>query len=355
MYLNFKNKQITGILSIIPKNEVLFEDEMHNYNFSVNQTLQLKKLMGFNKHRIVKTEACISDLCIYGFNYLFENNLLAKDEIDAIILLTNTPDYILPPTSNIIQGKLELKEDMICLDINQGCGGFMVGLMQAFMLLDQPGIKKVALVNADILSRKSSPKDRSFYPLLGDAAAITIIENKESSEIIQFMKMDGKGAETIIIPAGGLKNPYNEATNQLKEDESGNLRNDNHIYMDGTEIFNFVMKKIPPMINELLDKYSLVVDDIDYFMMHQPNKFMLDKLAKKLNIPPAKMPTNIVENLGNSASVTIPNAITYNLGKSLLTGKNKICMAAFGEGLIWSALIMDVGQLDFCELIDIDI
>jgi 3-oxoacyl-[acyl-carrier-protein] synthase III len=355
MYLKYQNKQITGILSIVPKNEVTFEDELHNYNFSKNQSLQLKKLMGFNKHRIVKTDAIISDLCVYGFNYLFNNNLVEKNDIDALILLTNTPDYILPPTSNIIQGKLNLKDDIICLDINQGCGGFLVGLAQAFMLLEQPEIKKVAVVNADILSRIVSPKDRSFYPLLGDAAAITIVEEKESSEIYQFMKMDGKGAETIIVPAGGLKTPFSKETLILKEDSAGNVRNEHQIYMDGTAIYNFVMEEVPSMIMDILEKHNLSKDSIDYFMMHQPNKFMLERLGKKLKIPQDKLPTNVVENFGNSGSVTIPNAITYNLGKSLTNDTKKICLAAFGEGLIWSSLIMDIGNLNFCELIDFDI
>lgn len=355
MYLEYKDKQITGILSILPKNEVRFEDEMHNYNFSENQTLQLKKLMGFNKHRIVKSDACISDLCISGFRYLFNNKLLNKDELSAIILLTNTPDYVLPPTSNVIQGELDLNTDTICLDVNQGCGGFLVGLMQAFSLLSNPNLKKIAVVNADILSRVSSVNDRNFYPLLGDAASITIVENKPSERILQYMKMDGRGAKTIIIPAGGLKLPHSNDTSVLKDDGSGNLRSDEHIFMDGTEIFNFVMQNVPDMLFELFQKQDMTFDDVDYFMMHQPNKFMLERVAKKIKVSLDKIPTNIVENFGNSASVTIPNAITYNLGNKLINGKFNICMAAFGEGLIWSSLIMKLENLDFCEMIDVDV
>lgn len=355
MMLTFKDKKITGILSILPANEVAFEDEMHNYDFSPKQSLRLKSVLGFGKHRIVKGPACVSDLAVEGFNYLFDNNLIEKESIDAVILLTNTPDFIFPPTSNIIQSKLGLNKDTICLDINQGCAGFMVGLMQAFMMLEQPSVKRVAVVTADVISRKSSTKDRNFYPLLGDSAAITIVENGPSDDIHLFMKMDGDGANAIIIPAGGMRIPYSAETELMVKDEAGNTRNQNHIFMDGTEVYNFVMHEVPPMFTELFDKYGMKFSDVDYFMCHQPNRFMLERLADKLQLEYAKMPNNLVENYGNSASSTIPNVITLNLGESLETESTKLCMAGFGVGLVWSSTIMELSNLKFCRKIDVDL
>jgi 3-oxoacyl-[acyl-carrier-protein] synthase-3 len=355
MILSFKNKNITGILSILPANEVSFEDEMHNYDFSPKQSLRLKSVLGFGKHRIVKGPACVSDLAVEGFSYLFKNNLVQKEDLDAVILLTNTPDFIFPPTSNIIQSKLGLKKDTICLDINQGCAGFMVGLMQAFMLLEQPSVKKVAVVTADVISRKSSKKDRNFYPLLGDSAAITIVENAPSDDIHLFMKMDGDGANAIIIPAGGMRIPYSSETEIMIKDEAGNTRNQNHIYMDGTEVYNFVMHEVPSMFSELFHKYGMNFSQVDYFMCHQPNRFMLERLADKIQVNYEQMPNNLVENYGNSASSTIPNVIVLNLGEKLQKETKKICLAGFGVGLVWSSTIMKLGNLDFCRKIDVDI
>lgn len=355
MILRFKNKKITGILSVLPANEVAFEDEMHNYDFSPKQSLRLKSVLGFGKHRIVKGPACVSDLAVEGFSYLFNNNLIQRDELDAVILLTNTPDFIFPPTSNIIQSKLGLKKDTICLDINQGCAGFMVGLMQAFMMLDQPSIKKVAIVTADVISRKSSIKDRNFYPLLGDSAAITIVENAPSDDINLFMKMNGDGANAIIIPAGGMRIPYSAQTEVMVKDEAGNTRNQNHIFMDGTEVYNFVMHEVPPMFSELFETYGMTFSQVDYFMCHQPNRFMLERLADKLQLEYDKMPNNLVENYGNSASSTIPNIITLNLGESLESDSKMLCMAGFGVGLVWSSTIMELGNLNFCRKIDVDL
>ena len=227
--------------------------------------------------------------------------------------------------------------------------------MQAFMMLDQQSINRVAIVTADVISRKSSMKDRNFYPLLGDSAAITIVENGPSDDIHLFMKMDGDGSNAIIIPAGGMRLPYTEETEKMIKDEAGNTRNQNQIFMDGTEVYNFVMQAVPPMFHELFRKYKMQFSDVDYFMCHQPNRFMLERLADKLKIPYTQMPNNLVENYGNSASSTIPNIITLNVGTQLEGNSLKLCLAGFGVGLVWSSTIMTLSNLNFCKKIDVDL
>jgi 3-oxoacyl-[acyl-carrier-protein] synthase-3 len=352
MNLKYFNKKIEGIITIIPSNEVFFDDEIENYNFSTSKSLKLKMAMGFEKHCIVEDNICISDLLIKGFVHLFDNNLLKKEDIDALILVTQTPDYILPPTSNIIQGKLGLKHSMICLDINQGCAGYIIGLTQAFMLLDQENINTVALLNADVLSKRVSKNDRNSYPLTGDAASITIVKKSEvKSTITGFIKMDGSGADSLIIPAGGFKLKSSADTAVLIEDNSGNFRSLDHLTMKGDDIFNFVNREVPPMIDEVLTYAGKSKEDIDFYMFHQPNKFLLTKLADKLKIPYNKMPSNIVANFGNSSGVTIPTNITFNLGDKLLNNSFNLCLAGFGVGLTWAALILDMGYLKFNKII----
>ena len=230
--LKYKNKKITGILTVLPEKEVKFDDEIDNYDFRRSQSMKLKLIMGYNKRRIVTEGTTSSDLCVYGMNYLFEKNLLNKNDIDALILVTQSPDYFMPPTSNIIQGKLNLKEDMVCMDINQGCSGYVIGLNQAFMLLEQEEINKVVLLNADTLSKKVSKYDRNNNPQIGDGAAITIVEKDiSSSPIFSSVKVDGSGSDVLIIPAGGFKIPSTQETSILKKDDSGNLRSLNHLVM----------------------------------------------------------------------------------------------------------------------------
>lgn len=353
MRLKFKDKRISGILAVVPEKSISFDEEMSNYEFPVETSLKLKATMGYNCHRIVGEGTTVGDLAIYGMRYLIDNNMLDKDDLDALILVTETPDYIVPPTSNIIQGELGLKEDMICLDINQGCAGYEVGLIEAFMLLEQEEIKKVALVNAEVLSHKTSRKDRNSFPLIGDGCAITIVERSDySCEIFANIKMDGKGAFAIQIPAGGIRKPSTAETAIEEKDSFGNWRSENNLVMKGDEVFMFVQKKVPPLINDILEYSQCSKDEIAYYMFHQPNKFMLNKLASKLKISKEKMPSNIVETFGNSSGVTVPLNICYNLGERMKNEDLKLCIAGFGVGLVWASMVFNIGHLDFCKLIE---
>ena len=352
MDLLFKNKKITGMLTIAPQKSVSFEDEMSNFSFSPAKSKKLAMVMGYKNHRIAEEGQTSSDFCLYGLNYLIDNGLLSKDDIDALIMVTQTPDYQMPPTSNVLHGKLGLKHDVICMDINQGCAGFELGLIQACMLLEQPAIKKVILLNADVVSPKVSKFDRNSWPLIGDAASITIIEKCEEETTIHCnIKMDGTGWDVLIIPAGGARNPHSEQTAELVEDEAGNKRALDNLVMKGDEVFNFVQRVVPPMINHLMEVSGTKKEDVDWFMFHQPNKFMLNKVADAIDVPYEKMPANIVENFGNASGVTVPTAICFNLGEHLEKESFKVCVAGFGVGLTWSSAILDLGNLDFCKLI----
>jgi 3-oxoacyl-[acyl-carrier-protein] synthase III len=353
MNFTFYNKSITGLLTILPSKEILFEEEMDNYNFSAAKSLKLKLAMGYNARRIFQDDITTSDICVNGLNHLFENNMLDREDIDALILVTQSPDYFMPPTSNVIQGRLGLKKDMFCLDINQGCAGYIIGLLQAFMLLEQPAVNKVVLLNCDILSRKVSKRDRNSNPLIGDAASVTVVERHIKENVIHGnLKMDGTGYNSLIIPAGGFKLPSSNETSELKEDLAGNFRSLDHLVMKGDEVFNFVQREVPPMIEELLSFSGTAKNEVDYFMFHQPNKFMLNKLADKLEIPHEKIPSNIVENFGNSSGVSIPTVIGFNLGDRLTNGTLKICLAGFGVGLTWASLLLDIGNLKYNKIIN---
>lgn len=353
MNLKFQNKKITGILTVFPEREVTFEEEMENYNFSAAKSMKLKMAMGYNKHRIVEDGVCVSDLCAFGLNNLFERELLKREDVGALILVTQSPDHFMPATSNIIQGRVGLSTDVFCMDINQGCSGFIVGLMEAFMLLEQDAIKKVVLMNADVLSRKVSKRDRNSNPLIGDAATITIVERSGEPHIIHgFLKMDGLNADALMIPAGGFRQPATLETGEMKEDAAGNFRSLENLVMKGDEVFNFVQREVPPMIEELLTTASCDKSEVDWYMFHQPNRFMLNKLADKLGVPHTKMPSNIVENFGNASGATIPTNICYNIGEKLKDHKYRVCLSGFGVGLTWGALLMEIGNVDFNEIIN---
>lgn len=355
MNFEFSHRRVSGLLGIVPANERKFVDEMANFNFPAARSLKLKEVMGYDRHRIVAGPTCVSDLAVHGMEHLFGSGQLQRDDFDALIVVTQSPDYLMPPTSSVIQGRLGLKQDLFCLDINQGCAGFLIGLIEGFLLLDQRSVRKVVLINADVLSRKVSVKDRNSYPLIGDAASIAILErSNDPTPIHANLKMDGSRSQALMIPAGGFRMPATPETAVLEQDAEGNLRAKDHLRMDGSAVFNFVQVEVPPMIDALLKSAGATSDQVDAFLFHQPNRFMLQKLADKMKVPQERMPSNIVENYGNSSGVTIPLVIALNLRDRLLKGSVTGCLAGFGVGLTWSSMLLRLGPLDFCEILDFD-
>lgn len=353
MNFTFRRKRISGILVVVPENERSFVEEMKNFNFPEARSLKLKEVMGFDKRRIVPPGVCVSDLAVFGLQQLFERGWLKRDDIDALVLVTQTPDHLMPATSSLVQGRLGLKQDMLCLDINQACAGFVIGLIQAFMLLEQESIRKVVLINADVLSRRTSPKDRNIYPLIGDAASVTVLERDNRDSVIHGdVKSDGSRAGALIIPAGGLRLPSTPETAVLEDVGDNNLRAKDHVFMDGSAIFHFVQTEVPPLIENLLSRAGVLVEAVDYFLCHQPNRFMLQKLADKMKLPYCKMPNNIVEHFGNSGSVTIPTLVAFNLGDELLRKNLYVCLVGFGGGLVWGAMLLNLGELEFNTIIE---
>ena len=353
MNFTFKGKRIGGLLAIVPEHEQSFVEDMRQFNFPEARSLKLKQVMGYDRHRLVEEGVCVSDIAVYGLQYLFEQKLLDRDGFDALILVTQSPDQFMPPTSNIIQGRLDLPHDLFCIDINQGCAGFVIGLIEAFMLLEQESVRRVVLINADVISRKTSPKDRNSYPLVGDAASIAVVERDTNDSVIRAnLKMDGTRSQALAIPAGGLRMPSTAATAVLEDVGDNNLRAKDHLKMDGSAVFNFVQVEVPPLIESLLESAGVSMDALDYLVCHQPNRFMLQKLADKLKVPHDKVPMNVVEHFGNSSGATIPVAIAFNLADRLANHTASVCLAGFGVGLTWSAMLMQLGPLAFCEMID---
>jgi 3-oxoacyl-[acyl-carrier-protein] synthase-3 len=354
MAINYKvsKKKISGIVSVVPKHTVKFSDEISNYGFSKEKCINLQETIGFNERRIVADGECGSDLCMFGIEYLLNQGLLNRDEIGAIVYVTQTPDHFMPPTSTILHGKLRCPRDVLCFDINHGCAGYVYGLIQAFLLLSIVD-KKILLLNGDTLSRRSCPYDRNIYPIIGDAGSVTIIENTNSPNDIYFnVQTDGTRSNWLMIPAGGFRQPSTDLTREIKVLSDGNRRSDDDFYMNGAGIFTFTQTDVPVAIKDLFQFAQKDLDGIDYFMFHQPNRFMLQKMAKKLNVPEQKMPNNIVEKFGNSSSVCIPVNICHNIADIVLREELSICMSGFGVGLSWGTIIMNLGPLEFCSLIE---
>ena len=221
-------------------------------------------------------------------------------------------------------------------------------------MLETKKFKKILLVNADVLSKKVSKFDRNSHPLIGDAATISVIENKKNSKISFSVNMDGKNANFLKIPAGGMKIPISKLTSKLKRDINGNSRSLENLVMNGDAVYLFILNTVPRMIYSLLKKSKMKLKNIKYFFFHQPNKFILEKLAHKLKVPAKKIPNNIVGEYGNSSGATIPLNICKNFKKNKKRNENLVCLAGFGVGLTWSSMLINLSSLKYKKLLNLN-
>lgn len=355
MITKFKNKTISSVLTVLPQQVIDFLDEMDNYGYSELKMKKLKKLMGYNTRRCGKKGEGVSDYAIFGIQYLIDNKVIKACEVGAIIVTSTSPDYFIPPTSNIIQGYFGISHECVCIDVSQGCCGYSVGLTYSFMTLEHLAAgKKVLLVCGDMMSQKIGTRDRASRPIIGDAVTISVVENSDNgNEVYCCLKNEGEKGMAINIPAGGNKLPYSAETSVEVEDESGNWRSQNQFFMEGDLVFNFVINDTPTMIDELLAFANVKKEEIDYFVCHQPNAFMLKKLAEKVEVEQEKMPNDIVSIYGNSNSATIPVTLCHHYaGMYESKEQNKLMFASFGSGLALGGVLIDLPALRCCQMID---
>jgi 3-oxoacyl-[acyl-carrier-protein] synthase-3 len=353
MKCTFKNKRISSIIAVAPSQEYRFDDEYHYFKMTEAQAKRFKKTIGLDRHRIAPPDVCASDLCLFGVHRLLDAGILKKEDIDAVVFISQTPDYILPATSNVLHGKLGLDHDVICLDINQGCAGYLTGLQQACLLLEIPAVSKVLLLTGDTSSKLVDRRNRISYPITGDAGAATVIERcPEETTIYMDVKNDGSRYKALMILGGAYRMPSSVATLELREVEEGVVKCLEHADMDGAAIFNFTMDDVPPQIEEVLAFSGDTRESIQHFFLHQPNPFIVTQMAQKMKIPAAKVPNNVVSLYGNCSSTTIPLNIALNAAEPMLAGTRRVCLSGFGVGLTWISAVMDLGPLDFCKLVD---
>jgi len=349
----FKNRKISSIVTVVPKEEFRFDDEYPAFKLTEGKAKRFKKMMSLDRHRIAPPDVCSSDLCLFGLQQLLDEGVLKKEEIGALVFVSQTPDYFMPPTSNVIHGRLGLGQDVICFDINQGCTGFLLGLVQSFLLLEISALPKVVLLCGDTCSKQMDRCNRVSYPLTGDAGSATVVERCEiENPIYAAMKNDGSRHKAIYVPAGAYRTPATPETLEVREAEEGVPQSLQHIHMDGPAIFNFTMEDVPPQVEEILSFSGDTRDSIDCFLFHQPNPFILTQMAGKMRIPQAKLPNNIVSIFGNCSCATIPLNIAFNFAEQLQQGSRRVCFSGFGVGLTWITMVLDLGPLAVCSVVD---
>jgi 3-oxoacyl-[acyl-carrier-protein] synthase-3 len=298
---------------------------------------------GINERRIAGKEQTAGDLAYEAATKLFEQGQISAEDVDFIILCTQAPDYVLPTTACILQDRLGVSRQAGALDINLGCSGFVYGLSLAKGLIETGASRCVLLLTADTYSKYIHPMDKSVRTLFGDAAAATAIvaTEKEGEDIGPFVfGTDGSGAKNLIVEAGMYRLPKSRETSEEVRDDSGNVRSRENLYMNGAEVMAFSLKEVPKAADALLLKAGKTKEDIDFFVLHQANKFMLEALRKKLKAPPEKLPI-LVDDCGNTVSSTIPIALFKLRQQGRLKAGHQLMLIGFGVGYSWAACLLN--------------
>ncbi|VXD01047.1 3-oxoacyl-ACP synthase III family protein [Sphingomonas sp. 8AM] len=299
---------------------------------------KIMEKIGIRERRVAAPGETAADLAFAAATKLFAKEGCDPESIDFLIFCSQAPDYILPTTACVLQHRLGLSTRSGAVDLNLGCSGFVYGLSLATGLIASGAARRVLLLTADTYSKYIHDLDKSVRTLFGDGAAATLVVASEHGGTIGpfVFGTDGRGADSLMVPAGGFRTPHSEATAVEHTDRAGNVRSANHLYMDGAAVMAFTLREVPRAMHQLLEKSGAVIDDYEFFVLHQANKFMLDALQKKLGIADDRFPRRF-EDIGNTVSSTIPFVLAGLMADGQLKAGTTIMVIGFGVGLSWAA------------------
>ena len=347
-FVTFNGIGIRAVAACVPPKKVFNKDL--GYLIPQEEVDKTIDSIGIEEKRFAETDVCASDLCFKAAEKLLEDNKIDRNSIDMLLFLSQTPDYKIPATSPLLQQRLGFPQTTACIDLNLGCSGYVYGLSAAFAYASMKGINRVLFLNGETFSKITSSYDKVNAPLYGDAGTATLIEKGDFDDAFFELMSDGGGANAVMIPAGGYRNPTNEKNIKMEEKEDGNRRSDHEIFMDGMAVFNFALRVVPKAIKNMVRYLDKNLDDIDYLVFHQANKFMTDFFVKKLKFDSAKVPY-CLDRFGNTSSASIPLTIVSELENKLMEQK-QVILCGFGAGLSWGTAHITFKECFVSHLVD---
>jgi 3-oxoacyl-[acyl-carrier-protein] synthase III len=336
------NASIVGIVSCLP--ERLVSNAYFESEFGEAAVKDVVKMIGVESRYWTDEFTSAKDLCSRAGKHLLEQLNWEPGSVDALIFVSQTPDFRLPASVCALQEELQLPQACIAFDINLGCSGYPYALWLGMTMVQTGAARRVLLAVGDTISKLVDPKDRSTALLFGDAGSVTAIEASVGQQAGFVMGTDGRGVRNLIVPRGGCKD-YALSGDQRLADKVADC-----LYMDGGEIFSFTLKAVPALVSETILGSDLSLSEYDGFLFHQANMFMLKHLIKKTKLPADKTPINIGQ-YGNTSCASIPLLMTTNLKDRLLQQSMRLGLFGFGVGYSWAGASLEVGPLRCVETI----
>lgn len=326
--------RITGISAAVPAQTATVEDLAAV--FGRQEAERLSALTGIAQRRIAG-KLCTSDLCLRSARVLLAESGVAPAEIQVLVLVTQTPDYLSPATACSLHASLGLPKSCGVLDVNLGCSGYVYGLWLAGSLMSAGKLRHGLLLVGDTTSRMISPQDKNVAALFGDAGSATLLEFKRDHPPMTFcLGTDGRGFSCLINPAGGFRQPRDGTTAVRFQRKDGQIRSEEDLYMNGSEVFAFTIREVPPLIRAALEFANWRVEEVERFVFHQANRYMLDYLVKRSGLPAERVPLSLAR-YGNTSSATIPLTLVEHFADVSQRRTGKFLLAGFGGGLSWGS------------------
>lgn len=333
-YTVFKSVKITGIVGVVPRNKI----DNRIDHVDEEQKEKIIQLTGIAEYRKAPQHICTSDLCQRAAEILFEELNLNPSVIDAIIFVSQTPDYRVPATSCVLQHKMHCNKNTITIDINSGCTGFIHGLYTACSFINGGQLKKVLLLCGDTQTKLVNMTDKNVSFILGDGGTATLLEtDTQASEMAISLYTDGSRYDKLIIPASGYRSLSSPETRKVKLHPDGEQRSLEHLFMDGMAIFNFSATDVVQAIINFMEQRKLTTSIVDYLFLHQANKFLTDKIARKLGFPLEKVPYSLAK-FGNTSSASIPLTMAHYFSQKKPHAAKRCLLSGFGVGLTWGVV-----------------
>jgi 3-oxoacyl-[acyl-carrier-protein] synthase-3 len=347
----FESATITGIAVAVPSRKI--NNLEREWDFPQSYVRDAIAKTGVRERRWAEAGVCASDLCFEAASELLSDMEIESDSVDAVIFVSQGPDYVLPMTAALLQERLRLGNDTAAFDVSIGCSGYVYGLMLAFSLVESGGFRKVLLLNGEIATRRYSFRDGATAFLFGDSGAATMVESSKKRRPSVFsLATDGSKADAIAIKAGGSRHPSTPATRLERKQANGGYRSDEQGHMDGAEVFATVARVVPEQVDLCLKDAGLQKEDIDYFVFHQASRVVNEHVRKKLAIPLEKFPYSL-EMFGNTSGVSIPLTIVTQISEHLRDQETTIAFSGFGVGMSWASAVVNLGRLKISKLVEV--
>ncbi|MDP1621753.1 MAG: ketoacyl-ACP synthase III [Bacteroidales bacterium] len=342
--------KISGISAAVPKNK---ESNADYTWISVKERESLMKNIGVETRRVAAKGTTTSDLCVIAAEKLMDELNWDRFEVELLIFVSQSRDYLVPTTACIVQDRLGLPHSCVAMDIGLGCSGYVYGLSVIGSMMQQGAIKKALLMVGDISTLTTCYRDKSTYPLFGDVGTVTALEFDAAAPKMHFnLQTDGSGYKALMIKDGGARNVMSRQSFDIKKVGKGIYRSRLHLELDGIEVFNFTLREVVPNIKKLLTHTGESLAEIDFVVFHQANRLINETLRKMLKLEAEKVPYSIRE-FGNTSGASVPLTMIAALREPLVTGRKKLLLSAFGVGLSWGSAIVETDRICIPDLIEV--